>query len=362
MSRKPISFLLSFVTLALLAACSASSTADEARPSVVASTSILADVVAQLAGDNVQLTTLIDRGSDPHSFEPSPADLSTMEQADLIILNGFSLEESLVDLVEGLGEPGKVLSASENVDALEGGHDHDHEDGEDHDEDPDHDDHEDGEDHDEDADHDDHEDGEDHDEDADHDDHEDGEDHDHEEDEHEHEGFDPHVWMNPLNVVSWVETIAAALSEIDPDNAEDYAANAASYIAELQALEAWAQERISTIPIEERLLVTDHDALAYFADHYGFEVVGAVLPSYSTLGETSAADLAALHAAIAAFDVPAIFVGVTVNPDLAAQLAEDTGVQLVPIYTGALSTEDGPAANYLDFMRYNVEAIVDALQ
>lgn len=374
MSRNSLKLFVAALTVALLVACSPSAT-DSGRPSVVASTSIVGDVVAQVAGDNVALTTLIEPGSDPHSFEPSPADLSTMEQADLIILNGFGLEESLVELVEGLDSPGKVLSASENVTALEGGHHHhgeddhhdDHEEGEDHheegedhhDEDADHD-HEEGEDHDDDADHD-HEEGEDHDEDGDHE-HEEGEDHDHEEDGHEHEGFDPHVWMNPLNVVVWTQNIASALAEIDPDNAEEYEANAASYIAELQALDTWAQERISSISAEQRRLVTDHDALAYFADHYGFEVVGAVLPSYSTLGETSAADLAELQGAIQKFDVPAIFVGTTVNPDLAAQLAQDTGVQLVPIYTGALSAEDGPAASYLDFLRYNVDAIVDALQ
>ena len=348
MSRNSLKLLVAALAVALLAACSPSAT-NSGRPSVVASTSIVGDVVAQVAGDNVNLTTLIEPGSDPHSFEASPADLSIMEEADLIILNGFGLEESLVELVEGLDSPGKVVAASENVNGLEGGHDHDQD--AHHGEDADHD-HEEGEDHDEDADHD-HEEGDDHE-------HEEGEGH--EEGEHEHEGIDPHVWMNPLNVVVWTQNIASALAEIDPDNVADYEANAASYVAELQALDNWAQERISSIPAEQRLLVTDHDALSYFADHYGFEVVGAVLPSYSTLGETSAADLAELQEAIAEFDVSAIFVGTTVNADLAAQLAEDTGVQLVPIYTGSLSTEDGPVASYLDFLRYNVDAIVDALQ
>ncbi|MCG8376182.1 MAG: metal ABC transporter substrate-binding protein, partial [Chlorobiales bacterium] len=245
MSRNSLNLFVVALAIALLVACSPSVT-DAGRPSVVASTGIVGDVVAQVAGDHVDLTTLIDPGSDPHSFEPSPADLSTMEEAQLIILNGFGLEESLVELVEGLDDPGKVVAASENVNALEGGHEHHH------DEDADHDDHdEDGDhDHEEDADH--HEEDEDHDEDADHE-HEEGEDHeheegeDHEEGEHEHEGFDPHVWMNPLNVIVWTQNIASALAEVDPDNAADYEANAASYVAELQALDTWAQERISTI-------------------------------------------------------------------------------------------------------------------
>ena len=179
MSRNSLKLFFAALTIALLVACSPSAT-DSGRPSVVASTSIVGDVVAQVAGDNIDLTTLIEPGSDPHSFEASPADLSTMEQAGLIVLNGFGLEESLVELVEGLDSPGKVVAASENVKALEGRHHHDHDeegDHQDHEEDADH---EEGEDHHEEhADHE-HEEGEDHDEDGDHE-HEEGEDHDHEE-------------------------------------------------------------------------------------------------------------------------------------------------------------------------------------
>ena len=113
---------------------------------------------------------------------------------------------------------------------------------------------------------------------------------------------------------------------------------------------------------EQRRMVTDHDSFGYFADEYDFEIIGTVMPSLSTMASPSAAHLAQLHDQIEAQAVKAIFVGATVNPDVAQSIAGDTGVQIVMLYTGSLSDADGPADNYLDFMRYNVGAIVEALK
>jgi ABC-type Zn uptake system ZnuABC Zn-binding protein ZnuA len=175
------------------------------------------------------------------------------------------------------------------------------------------------------------------------------------------EDGDPHVWLDPNLVMTWTDKIAAALAELDPQHAPDYRANAAGYRQSLVGLDAWIQEQVGQIPLPNRLLVTDHEIFTYFADRYGFKQIGAIVPSYSTVAEPSAQELAALEDAIRQFGVKAVFVGNTVNPALARRVAADTGIQLVSIYTGSL-TAGAPAATYLDYMRANVAAIVEALK
>lgn len=190
--------------------------------------------------------------------------------------------------------------------------------------------------------------------------------HDHEaegaEHDHHHEGADPHTWFSIHAVEQWVVNIEQVLSTLDPAHAETYAANAAAYGTELTALASELDGLIAEVPVEQRKLVTDHDDLGYFAAAYDFAVVGAVIPSFSTMAAASAGELAALQDQIKAEGVAAIFVGNTVSPDLADQLAADTGVTVVRIYSDSLSAADGPAATYLDFMRYNVTTIVNALK
>ena len=179
---------------------------------------------------------------------------------------------------------------------------------------------------------------------------------------HDHGEFDPHVWQDPNNVIVWVNQMADALSAWDSANAATYRANADAYIAELQTLDTWIKEQVAQIPETNRRLVTEHGTLGYFVARYGFEVVGAAIPGFSTLAEPSAQELAVLADDIRDLDVKAIFVGNTVSANVASQIAQDTGIQLVPIYTDSLSPADGPAASYLDFMKINVEAIVGALK
>ncbi|MCW5877973.1 MAG: zinc ABC transporter substrate-binding protein [Anaerolineales bacterium] len=350
------------VTAVLLSACAGVFGASSEGLQVVATTSIVGDVISQIGGQHVEVTVLIPAGADPHGFEPTPQDAAALTSADVVVANGLGLEESLQALLDAQGD--KVVYASEGVHALEfdehdhhdEDHDHEHEGEEGHDHDHEHE----GEDHDHE-----HEGEEGHDHDHEHE----GEDHDHEHEgeeshdhDHEHEGPDPHAWMNPQNVKVWVDNIADALAEADPAHAADYAANAESYKAELDALDAWIVEQIAAIDEHDRVLVTDHETLGYFADRYDFEMVGALIPSFSTLSEPSAGELAALEAAIAEHGVEALFVGFTVTSSLAERVAADTGVQLVTLYTEALSAADGPAASYMDMMRYNVSAIVQALK
>ncbi len=335
-SRHMFSLVVNLSLIALLAACSPSA-APAADVSIVATNSIIADVVSQVAGGlaDLEVLVLVPSGADPHAYEPSAQDVAAVADADVVFSNGLGLEGFLEDLIANAGGDAQLVDLSEGIATIvfEEGEHHDHDEGEEHD-------YEEGEEH----------------EDEHEDEHEGEEGH-----EHDHEGPDPHVWTNPLNIVVWVEHIAEILAEVDPANADTYQANAAAYIAELEALDAWAVEQIGQIPVERRLLVTDHEVFGYFAERYDFEVVGAVIPGASTLSESSAAEIAELHELIDAHDVPAIFVGFTVNETVAERIAEDTGAQLVPLYSESLGEAGGPADSYIAMFRYNIVAIVDAL-
>jgi len=175
-------------------------------------------------------------------------------------------------------------------------------------------------------------------------------------------GLDPHVWQDPNNVIVWARNIRDAFAQADPAHADEYASNADAYIAELTALDAWIKDQVAQIPVANRKLVTDHEDFGYFTARYGFEQVGAVVPSVSTGSAPSAQELAALEDAIRSSGVKAVFVGSTVSPDLSRRVAEDTGVRLVFLFTDSLSPSGGDAESYLAFMRHNVNAIVEALR
>ncbi len=172
---------------------------------------------------------------------------------------------------------------------------------------------------------------------------------------------DPHVWFDVMNVVRWVDRIEGELSRLDPAHAEDYKQNAQTYRAELEELDAWVQAQIDRIPEGNRKLVTNHPAFGYLAARYGLEQVGAVYP-VSPSAEPSAQEIAALEDAIRRYGVPAVFTESTVNPKLAEQVAQDTGVRLVPLYTGSLGGPGSGAETYVQLIRYDVTAIVDALR
>jgi ABC-type Zn uptake system ZnuABC Zn-binding protein ZnuA len=178
----------------------------------------------------------------------------------------------------------------------------------------------------------------------------------------EHEEGDPHVWFDPNNVMIWVKNIELVLSQMDPVNSTVYKANAETYTGQLEELDAWIREQVNTVPVENRLIVTDHLLLGYFTERYEFEQVGAVIPGYSTMAEPSALEMAALEDTIRELGVRAVFVGNTVNPQVSQRIAEDTGTQLIFFYTDSLSTENNSVGTYLDYIRYNVTVITEALK
>lgn len=307
---RSIFFILIIVIFLIgISACSAStpagdvtSTASNNKPKVVATTTIVGDVVHQIGGEHIELTVLLPAGSDPHSFEPTPKDIALVADADAIFLNGAGLEEFMIPLHENIQDGTLVVDLSDGLElsnTLEEG---------------------------------------------------------------EENQYDPHVWMDPNNVIAWVQSIETNLSQLAPNHLADFKTNADAYQQALTDLDTWIQDRVSQIPESQRKLVSDHYFFGYFASRYGFEVVGASIPSFSTLAEPDAQELAGLEDVINNLGVGAIFVGNTVNPALADRLAEDTGIQVIPIYTGSLSEAGGPADHYLDYIRYNVNAIVDALK
>ena len=174
---------------------------------------------------------------------------------------------------------------------------------------------------------------------------------------------DPHLWMDPHNVIYWALMIRDTLSELDHDNEEAYTANAAAYVSELVALEAdFIIPALAELPEDKRVLITSHESLGYFATTFDFEIITTVVPGMATMVEPSARDVAALVDLVRAEGVPAIFSDAHLSDVLVNTIASETGVAVVGLHTDSLSDAEGPAATYLDYMRYNVTTIIDALK
>lgn len=170
---------------------------------------------------------------------------------------------------------------------------------------------------------------------------------------------DPHFWLDPNFVIHYAEGIRAGLTELDPDGEAVYTQNTDEFIAELQELDAWIGEQVAAIPPEQRLLVTNHESFGYFADRYGFVVVGTIVPSVSTGSSPSAQQLVALVEEIKATNTSAIFLEAGSNPQLAEQLAEEAGIKVI---VDLRTQPQYPPESYIGMMQYNTRAIVDALK
>lgn len=173
---------------------------------------------------------------------------------------------------------------------------------------------------------------------------------------------DPHMWLDPENVIVYVQNIRDALTRLDPAGADVYTSNADRYIAQLKDLDAYIQEQVGQIPSERRMLVTNHEALGYFADKYGFKVVGTVIRSFSSDASPSARQLAGLIDQVRSSGAPAIFLDASDSDTFAKQIADETGVKVVTDLHLESLTDGAPAATYIDMMKHNVTEIVSALK
>ena len=318
--RHLVPWLLTGLLALTLSGPAAAQDADGEPLNVVTTFSILDDLVRNVGGEAIDSHALVEVGTDAHTYEPAPNDVATLAEADLVFAIGLDFEPWLDGLLESSGTAATRVTVSDNVAPLRV---------EDEDEAP-------------------------------------GDDGPADTDEREGEApgeLDPHIWHDVTNTVIMVESIRDALIAADPANAATYEANAASYIGELESLDAWVMDRVATLPADQRKLVTSHETLAYFAHRYGFELIGTAFGTVSTeSGDPSAAAIANLVEEIEAQQVPAIFAENTSNPDLMEAVAAEAGVTLAPaLFTDALGGPGSGAETYLDLIRANTETIVTAL-
>ncbi len=330
------------------------------RLAVIATTTILGDVVANVVGGDAQIDVLLPPGADPHDYQISSSQAAMIYDVDLVVANGLGLEEGLIDVLAAAEADGvNILEIAGRLDPIpfsfEDAHHaedaHDAEEGEDHGDEEE----EEGHHEDEDADEGEGED---------HGDEEEGEDHgDEEGDEHAEDtsGLDPHFWTDPLRVAQAAMLIAEALAAVEPSI--DWVARAEAYAATLTELDAEIQDILAPIPDENRLLITNHDSLGYFADRYGFEIIGAVIPGGATLADPSSAQLAELVDEIVEEGVKVIFAETIEPTALAEAVAAEAGtdVAVVELHTGSLGEPGTATDNIVGMLRDNAKRIADAL-
>ena len=330
--RSPFRFLAAVLASAavVLAGCGSGQGADGAsganRPTVVVTTNILGNVVENLVGDEVQVVTIMPVGSDPHEFQASAQQVAQISAAHGVIANGAEFEEGLLDVIESAAADGvPIFEAIDGAETIEfgGGHPNEHDD--------------------------------------EHDEHDD--EHDEHDDEHGHEGVDPHFFTDPSRMARAADGIVAFLiANVDGVDARALEANAASYIAELESLDAEVETLLARIPSDQRVLVTNHEVFGYFADRYGFEVAGTIIPSGSTTDGADAKALAELAELIEHQGVPAIFAETSSSAELASTLAEEVGgIDVIELFSESLGSDDSGGATYVDMVRTNANRIADAL-
>jgi ABC-type Zn uptake system ZnuABC Zn-binding protein ZnuA len=279
---------------------------------VIATENFLADITRQVAGDRMEVRSLIPAGVDPHAYEPTPQDAAAVAGARLIVVNGAGLESFLSKLLQTAGQDRPVLEASHGLasrtaregEVLEGGTIATGPST-----DP-----------------------------------------------------DPHFWLDPVMVIRYVQNIRDELSRMDPAGEPTYGANADAYIKKLHELDAWITAESARIPPERRKLVTNHETFGYFADQYGFRIIGTVIPGVSSDAAPTARQIARLIDGLKKAGAPAVFLDMGANPQLGQQVAREAGIPVVTeLFTHSLTDASGKAPSYLEMMRYDVNAIVSAL-
>jgi ABC-type Zn uptake system ZnuABC Zn-binding protein ZnuA len=269
-------------------------------PDILTTTTILADIARNVAGDQLVTESLLPFGADPHSYQPAQQDTKKINESKVLIINGADYERSLNSLLTTAGDKKELIEASTGLRLITN---------------PEND-----------------------------------------------KEIDPHLWLDPNNVIVYVDNIRAGLTHFNPEGADVYQANARAYVTRLQELDAWINGQVAQIPPKRRVLVTNHDSLEYFADRYGFKIVGSVIHGFGSDASPSPEQMADLKDRIKLFEVPAIFLDTADNPALAQQIASETGVKVVTDLHLESLTQGAPAGTYIDMMRHDVTKIVEALK
>lgn len=268
---------------------------------VVSSSTIIADLVAEVGGDEIEHQGIMQPGSDPHVYEPTPRDSIAIEQADLIVYNGYNLEPGIIRLIEGTSVEGDKFAVGELVEPLD----------------------------------------------------------------FEDRGQkqpDPHVWGDAENAIVMVRGIRDRLIALSPEDEAEFRDNAEQLITELESLDIWINQQIQTIPPSQRKLVTTHDAFQYYADAYGLEIAGTLI-GISTEEQPSAQTVRNLAEAVKQAQVPAIFAETTINPQLITTVAQEAGVRLAPqeLYSDSIGAPGSEGDSYVKMLIANTRSIVESL-
>ncbi|MDQ3703729.1 MAG: metal ABC transporter substrate-binding protein [Chloroflexota bacterium] len=312
---------LAVLSLIVLVACDTGTPGSSTPPAntapasglnVVATTTQIRSMTEAVLGEHGRVRSILTPGADAHEFEPKPGDVQAISESDLVLKNGLGVDDWIDKLIENAGGERPLVTVTEGV-LLREGAEEEGEEGE--------------------------------------------------EEGGEHGAFDPHVWLNVSNAITMTANIRDALIEADPANEAAYKANADTYTATLRDLDRYIKDQIATIPVEDRKMVTNHDAFGYYIEAYGLTFVGSLIPSMSTGAQPSAQDVAELIRKIKSEKVKAIFIESSINPSLAQQIGGDAGVKVVDtLYGDSLGTEGTPGATYEGMMRYNTDTIVAALK
>lgn len=285
--------------------------AQNAPVPVVATFSILGDLVREVGGDRVAVSTLVGPDGDGHVYSPTPSDARRLSEARVAVTNGLSFEGWISRLVKSSGTKATVVEASSGIKPLAGDDDHGH-------------------------------------------------DHGHKKTEHSHGNVDPHAWQSVPNVKTYVANIRAALIAADPAGQAAYEANATAYLAKLDVLDAQIRAAIANLPPERRKVITTHDAFAYFEAAYGLDFIAP--QGVSTEAEASAKDVARIIRQMKTEKIGAVFLENVSDPRLTQQIARETGARIGgKLYSDALSPADGPAGTYIEMMRHNIRILTEAL-
>ncbi len=281
---------------------------------VTATFSILGDLVQQVGGSHVTVSTLVGADGDAHVYQPSPQAVRTLAQSKLLVSNGLGFEGWLERLHESSGFSGTVVIASQGVTPLAMTEEEEQEEA-----------------------------------------------HGHDDEDHHHGAVDPHAWNDPANVLIYIDNIAKGLIKVDPAHQADYTANATAYKARLQAVHEQFSARFAALLPERRMAITSHDAFGYLAHAYHLTLLAP--QGLSTEAEPSAAQVAQLIRQIRQQQVPALFVENISDPRLMEQISRETQVTIGgKLYSDALSGPKGDAPDYLALMNHNLDTLLKALE
>ncbi len=266
--------------------------------SIVASASMIADIAKNIAGPDQNIEMIVPIGGDPHLHEPTPSNARMVAGADLVLINGLTFEGWITELIDNSGTQASVVTVTEGIIPLTS--------------------------------------------------------------QTYKNSADPHAWMNVANALVYAQNIADALIELDPSNASNYNQRLKAYKTELEALDKEIEVAISSIPEQQRILITSHDAFQYYGKRYGIRL--EAMMGISTEAQAQTTDITRLNQVIRSQKVPAIFIESTINPKLMKQLAHDNEIAIGgKLYADSLGDKDSPASTYINMLRYNTKTIVSAL-